>query len=302
VFCALVVFLLWSGIAWGGAPLPVVTTSTDLKALVEVVGGEKIQADNLAPPLHDPHAVEIKPGQLAKLKRSALLVRIGLDHEPWLTRALRTINDPRFTRESPHYLETSKGIELLQAETPRVKADKRAHVHGFGNTHYWLDPENSRPMTAAILESLTRLAPADQLYFETNRKRFLDQLDKRLNRWVQTMAPHKGTRVVTVHDTWPYFAHRFGLIIVGVVEPTPGVPPSPAHLASLTQKMRDSGIKLLIAEPYSNSSVINQVARRSGARAVTLIPSVGGDPEASDYLSLFDLNIKRLSQGAASAR
>jgi zinc/manganese transport system substrate-binding protein len=116
------------------------------------------------------------------------------------------------------------------------------------------------------------------------------------------MAPYKRMRVVTVHETWPYFAHRFGLIIVGVVEPTPGVPPSPAHLASLTQKMRASGIKLLIAEPYSNSSVVNQMSRRSGARAVTLIPSVSGDPEASDYLSLFDLNIKRLSQSVSSAR
>jgi ABC-type Zn uptake system ZnuABC Zn-binding protein ZnuA len=301
VLGALLFLLLCSGAAWSG-PLPVVTTSTDLKALVEVVGGEKIQAENLAPPLHDPHALEIKPGQLAKIKGSALLVRIGLDHEPWLTRALRTINDPRFSRESPHYLETSKGIDLLQAETPRLKADKRTHVHGYGNTHYWLDPENSRPMTAAILESLTRLAPADRLYFETNRKQFLDELDKRLNRWVQTMAPYKRMRVVTVHETWPYFAHRFGLIIVGVVEPTPGVPPSPAHLASLTQKMRDSGIKLLIAEPYSNSSVVNQMSRQSGARAVTLIPSVSGDPEASDYLSLFDLNIKRLSQSVSSTR
>ena len=293
-------FLLWTAVAWGG-PLSVVTTSTDLKALVEAVGGERVQVESLAPPLQDPHAVEVKPGQLAKLKAAALLVRIGLDHEPWLTAALRTVNDPRFVAGTPHYLDTSKGIRLLQSETPRFRADKGAHVHGLGNTHYWLDPENSRPMTAAILEALARHAPADRGYFEANRKTFLGRLDERLKNWLSAMAPLKGARVVVFHESWPYFAERFGLVIVAAVEAVPGVPPSPSYLASLIQKMRDSGIRLLIAEPYSNASVVKQLARQSGASAVTLIPSVGGDPAASGYLSLFDLNVKRLSQGATPA-
>jgi ABC-type Zn uptake system ZnuABC Zn-binding protein ZnuA len=302
VLCALAFFLLWTAAAGAAEPLSVVTTSTDLKSLVEVVGGERVRVESLASPLQDPHAVEVKPGQLAKLKAAALLVRIGLDHEPWLDRALRTVGDSRFTRGSPHYLDTSKGIQLLQAETPRVRAENAAHLHGFGNTHYWLDPESSRSISAAILAALLQLAPADRPYFEANRKRFLDQLDGRLKGWLQTMAPYKGTRVVAVHETWPYFAQRFGLMIVAVVEPNPGVPPSPSYLDSLIQKMRGSGIRLLIAEPYSNASTVRQVATQSGATAVPLIPSVGGDPGASDYLSLFDFNIKRLSQAARAAR
>jgi ABC-type Zn uptake system ZnuABC Zn-binding protein ZnuA len=258
--------------------------------------------ESLAPPLHDPHALEVKTSQLSKIKRASLLVRIGLDHEPWLGRALRTLSDRRFVRDSPNYLDTSKGIQLLQAETPRVRADKGEHVHGFGNTHYWLDPENSKPITAAILEAVARLAPGERRYFEANRKRFLDQIDERLKIWLRAMARLKGTRVVTVHETWPYFAQRFGLVVVGVVEPTPGVPPSPSYLASLIQKMRASGVALLIAEPYSNASVVSQIAAQSGASAITLIPSVAGDPEASNYLSLFDLNIKRISSAAAAAR
>jgi len=302
VLYALPFLLLWIAAAWGAEPLYVVTTSTDLKALVWVVGGERVQVESLAPPLHDPHALEIKTSQLSKIKRASLLIRIGLDHEPWLDRALRTLGDRRFVRDSPNYLDTSKGIQLLQTETPRVRADQGAHVHGFGNTHYWLDPENSKPITAAILEGLARLAPGERRYFEANRKRFLDQLNERLKIWFRTMARLKGTRVVTVHETWPYFAQRFGLVVVGVVEPTPGVPPPPSYLASLIQQMRASGVTLLIAEPYSNASVVSRVAAQSGASAITLIPSVAGDPEASDYLSLFDLNIKRLSSAAATVR
>jgi ABC-type Zn uptake system ZnuABC Zn-binding protein ZnuA len=287
--------LLWTVVAWAGSPLPVVTTTTDLKALVEIVGGEKVRVESLAPPLSDPHAVEVKASQLARLKAAALLVRIGLDHEPWLGAALRTVGDPRFAGGSPHYLDASRGIQLLQAETPRIRADKGTHLHSFGNTHYWLDPENSRPLTGAILEALARLAPAEQNHFQVNRKRFLERLDERLKDWLRAMAPMRGTRVVVVHESWPYFAERFGLLIVAALEASPGVPPSPSYLAGLIQKMRDAHIRFLIAEPYSDASVVKQVATQSGAADVTLIPSVGGDPAASDYLSLFDLNVRRLT-------
>jgi ABC-type Zn uptake system ZnuABC Zn-binding protein ZnuA len=301
VFHTLVLLLLAAASVSGGSKLPVVTASTDLKALVEAVGEERVQVESLAPPLQNPHAVEVKPAQLTKLKTAALFVRIGLDHEPWLARALRSVNDPRFVRESPHYLDTSKGVQLLQAETPRVKGERGVHVHGFGNTHYWLDPENAPPMTRTILDALGKLAPADRPYFEANQKRFLEQLDARLARWLKAFAPYRTTRVAVVHETWPYFDQRFGLVVVGVVEPTPGVPPSPSYLAALTQRMREGRVRLLIAEPYSNASVVRQVATRSGARAVTLIPSVGGDPGAADYLGLFDLNIKRLTEALAAA-
>jgi ABC-type Zn uptake system ZnuABC Zn-binding protein ZnuA len=300
--CALVFILAWTAGARGAEPLAVITTSTDLKALVEVIGGKRVQVQSLAPPLADPHALELKPAQLARLKSAALLVRIGLDHEPWLGSALRTVNDPRFNRASPHYLDASNGISLLQSETPRLRADKGAHLHGFGNTHYWLDPENSRQITAAIMQALARLVPADRSYFEANRKQFLEQLDRRLKAWLGAMAPLKGTRVVVFHETWPYFAQRFGLVIVGAVEATPGVPPTPSYLASLIQKMRDSGIRLLIAEPYSNASLVKQLTTQSGTRGVILISSVGGDVAATDYLSLFDLNIRRLSEAATAAK
>lgn len=293
--------ILWAAApAWSG-PLPVVTTSTDLKALVEAVGADRVRVESLAPAVHDPHAVDVKPGQIARLKTAALLVRVGLDHEPWLARALRTANEPRLAPGTPRHLDVSRSVELLQTETPRVREAGRAHVHGFGNPHYWLDPTHARPMTAAILDALARLLPAERASFEANRARFLERLDSAMARWMQAMAPHRGTRAVVFHDTWPYFARRFGLTIVGTVEPTPGVPPSPSYLADLTRRMREGGIRLLIAEPSSNVSIVRQVAERSGARAVTLIASVGGAPEARDYLELFDVNVRRLTEALGGA-
>ncbi len=299
---ALGLLLLAAAPAWGGGLLPVVTTSTDLKALVEVVGGDRVRVVSLAPPIHEPHQVEVKPSQLAQLRAAALLVRIGLDHEPWLARVAQTVNDPRFAPGGPGDLDASRGIALLQTETPRVRGERGVHVHGFGNTHYWLDPDNARPITAAIQGALLRLDPAGGPAFEQNRNRFLAELDAQLARWTQAMAPYRGTRVVVVHESWPYFAARFGLVVVGALEPTPGVPPSPSHLASLIQHMKKAGVRLLLAGPESDTAMVNQVATRSGARAVVLIPSVGGDPAARDYLSLFDVNVGRLTATLAAAR
>ena len=299
---ALALLLLAAAPAWGGGPLAVVATSTDLKALVEVVGGARVRVVSLAPPIHDPHQVEVKPSQLAELRSAALLVRIGLDHEPWLARVVQTVNDPRFAPGGANVVDCSRGITLLQTETPRVKSDRGAHVHAFGNTHYWLDPENARPITGSILDALARLDPADRPAFERNRTRFLALLDARLVRWAQAVAPYRGTRVVVVHESWPYFAQRFGLVVAAALEPTPGVPPSPSSLASLIQHMKEARVRLLIAGPESDTAVVNQVAARSGARAVVLIPSVGGDPAAQDYLTLFDVNIKRLAEALAASR
>jgi ABC-type Zn uptake system ZnuABC Zn-binding protein ZnuA len=290
--------------AWGAAApdvIAVVTTSTDLKALVAAVGGEHVAVESLAPPLHDPHAVEITPGQLARVRAAALLVRIGLDHEPWLARVRAAVNDPRFAPGGPNDLDLSRGIDVLQSETPRVRSERGVHVHGFGNPHYWLDPMNARPMTQAIADALARLAPGERETFARNRARLLAGLDADLARWTATLAPARGARVVAYHDTWPYFARRFGLVVVATIEPAPGVPPSAASLAELTARMKEAGVKLVIAEPSSNASIAGQVAARSGARLVTLVPSVGGDPEARDYPGLFEVNVRRLARALAGA-
>ncbi len=297
---ALVVVLLAAAPAWGAGVVEVVTTSTDLKALVEAVGRDAVRVVSLAPAVHEAHSVELKPSQLAELKSAALLVRVGLDHEPWLEPALQAVNNRRFQPGGPAVLDCSKGISLLGTETARVRDTRGVHVHGFGNPHYWLDPENARPITAGIRDALARIAPAERERFEKNREGFMAVLDERLERWTRAMAPYRGTRVVVFHETWPYFAKRFGLVIAGAVEPTPGVPPSPSHLTDLIRRMRESDVRLLIAGPESNTAMVSHIAARSGARPVTLYSSVGGDPAARSYVGLFDVNIKRLADTLAA--
>jgi ABC-type Zn uptake system ZnuABC Zn-binding protein ZnuA len=258
----------------------VVTTSADLKSLVEAVGGDRVDIESLAAPEQDPHSVEVKPAQLARLRRAALVVRIGLDHEPWLA---------RLPAPGVPVLDVSKSVRLLQAETPRLRVERRAHVHAYGNTHYWLDPYNARPMTASIVAALVTLRPAERALFEANRDAFLSRLSEKIPEWETALKPYRGMKVVVVHDSWVYFAERFGLQIVAAAEPHPGVPPSPAELAALFKRMREASVRILIADPHANPALVRQIEEKGRAKPVTLLPS------GTDYIGLFEENVKRLS-------
>ena len=265
--------------------LHVVATSSDLASLAEAVGGDLVRVDSLAAPSQDPHAIEVKPSQVALLKRADLVVKVGLDHEPWLAR-LKT---------SAPVVDASRGVRILQSETPRLRAERAAHLHAFGNTHYWLDPENARPITRSILRALAQLEPAEKARFEANRAALLERLDARLAGWVAALAPYRGTRIVVIHDSWIYFAERFGLLIAAAAEPVPGVPPSAAELAALFERMREARIRAVIADVHSSPELAAQIAAHTGAKIVTLVASVHGEPEARDYVSLFEVNVGRLA-------
>ena len=265
--------------------LQVTATSADLKALVEAVGGERVDVDSLAAPEQDPHTVEVKPAQLARLRSAALLVKVGLDHEPWLA---------RLSLRQMRVLDLSREVRLLQTTTPRLRAERHVHTHAHGNTHYWLDPRNAGPMTAAIAAALRELSPADKAAFEQQRAAFLARLEPRIAAWERELQPFRGTRIVVMHDSWAYLAEWLGLQVVAAAEPHPGIAPSPAELATLLQRMREAKVPLLIAEPSANPALVRQIADRGGAKAVVLQAS------GFDYIQLLEDNVRKL--GAALGR
>jgi zinc/manganese transport system substrate-binding protein len=101
-------------------------------------------------------------------------------------------------------------------------------------------------------------------------------------------------KVVTYHRSWPNFAERFGLEVVGYVEPRPGIPPSPRHTLELIATMKQLGIKILLVEPYFDLKTPRSIARETGARVLVMPPSVEGEKEITDYFKLFDYDIDLL--------
>jgi zinc/manganese transport system substrate-binding protein len=279
--------------------IPVVTTTADLKALTEAVGGDRVEVESLLRGDQDPHQLEVKPGQIARLREAMLLIKIGLDHEPWLPRLLQLAENDRILPRSPGHVDASRGISLLETALPR--AGGGSHVHAFGNTHYWLDPANAAAITEHILKALQQLSPEDAAAFEANRQRFLDRLMPALEQWLKAMEPYRGTRVVAFHDSWAYFAKRFGLTVAAFIEPKPGIPASPSYLASLIGRMKDHQVKIIVLEPYADEATARFVAERSRAKLVRLAPSVGSDDGAGGYIELFEHNIYRLIQAFQDA-
>ena len=168
-------------------------------------------------------------------------------------------------------------------------------VHPAGNPHYWLDPGNGRKIAAAIRDKFSELSPADKAYFAQRYSDFDKRLADAEKKWDATMAPYKGTKIVTYHRSWPNFVERFGLDVIGYVEPKPGIPPSPSHTLELIEEMKRQNVKVILVEPYFDLKTPQSIANQVGGKVLVLAPSVGGTKEATDYITLFDYDVNTLA-------
>ncbi len=277
------------------APLKVITTTEDLAALVREVGGDKASVESLAKGYQDPHFVEPKPSFIIKLHNADLLVVIGRELEMgWLPPLLTQSRNARIQVGSPGYLDASVGVRILDIPTGQITR-AMGDVHSAGNPHYWLDPDNGRIMAKSIAAALTRLSPNDSAHFEQRYADFDRRLTDAQERWMTAMAPYKGTKVVTYHRSWPNFTERFGLDVIGYVEPKPGIPPSPSHTIQLIAEMKRQNVKPILVEPYFDLKTPESIAREVNGKVLVLTPSVGGVKEAAHYIALFDHNVNLLT-------
>jgi zinc/manganese transport system substrate-binding protein len=288
---------------WALAPAPavaasklrVVATTEDLAALAREVGGDRVRVDAIARGYQDPHFVDPKPSFLLKLSRADLLIFVGLQLEVgWLPPLITQSRNRRVQVGASGYLDVSQYNEILDIPTG-VITRAMGDVHPLGNPHYWLDPENGRRTARAIQARLTQLRPEDAAYFQQRFEDFSRRLAEAEKQWDQLMAPYRGTRVVSYHRSWPNFVKRFGLVVVGYVEPKAGIPPTPQHTLALINQMRRTNIKLILVEPYFDLKTPQSIARATGAEVLVLLPSVGGEKEVTDYFKLFDYDIGLLT-------
>jgi zinc/manganese transport system substrate-binding protein len=286
--------------ARAASKIRVVTSITDLAALTEEVGGDRVEVDSIARGYQDPHFVEAKPSFLLKLRRADLLVVVGLQLEiSWLPPLINRCGNAKVQVNAPGYLDASQFAEILEIPTTQVTR-AMGDVHPFGNPHYWLDPENGRRIAQGILAKLKQVAPQDAAYFDQRYQAFDQHLTQKEKEWDERMKPFHGRKIVTYHRSWPNFTKRFGLEVIDYVEPRPGIPPSPGHTVELIQTMRREGIKVILVEPYFDLKTPNAVARETGAKVVVMLPSVGGEKEVTDYFKLFDYDIDLLTRAFQS--
>ena len=284
----------FAGPARAAGPLNVVTTTEDLAAIAREVGGEKIKAESLSRGYQDPHFVEAKPSFVLKLNKADLLIAVGRELEiGWLPPLITQSRNSRIQPGGDRYLDASLTCRILEIPTGQITR-AMGDVHPAGNPHYWLDPENGKRIAKAIEGKLAAINPGDAAYFAQHEEDFEKRVSDGEKRWLATMAPYKGSKVVTYHRSWPNFAERFGLEVIGYVEPKPGIPPSPSHTLEVIQEMKRQNVKIIMVEPYFDTKTPNSIARETGAKVLVMPPSVGGEKEITDYINLFDYDIRLL--------
>src|SRR5215470_8995071 len=276
--------------------LNIVTSTTDMAALAQEVGGDKVSVDAIARGYQDPHFVEAKPSFLLRLRQADLLISVGLQLEiGWLPPLITQSGNARIQVGAPGYLDASQFAEILEIPTGTVTR-AMGDVHPLGNPHYWLDPDNGRRVARGIAGKLGELDPADASYFQ---ERFQD-FDKRLTaaeqKWDAEMAPFRGRKVVTYYNSFTNFAKHFHLNVIGYVEPRPGIPPTPSHTLDLIGLMKRENCKLVLVEPYFDLKTPNSIGAATGARVQVYLPSVGGEKQVTNYFELFDYDIALLKK------
>jgi len=283
------------------AAVQVVTTTADLGAIAQEIGGDRVSVTALAKGYQDPHFVDPKPSFILAVSRADLLIVIGRELEiGWLPPLINSSRNAKIQPGGKGYLDASMNVKILEIPTGQITR-AMGDVHPSGNPHYWLEPDNGRRIAQAIRDKLSELSSADRAYFAQRYDDFNARLAEAEKRWTAAMAPYKGAKIVTYHRSWPNFMEHFGLDVIGYVEPKPGVPPSPTHTLELIAEMKRQGAKLIIVEPYFDLKTAQSIANQVGGKVLVLAPSVGGAKEASDYIKLFDYDVNLLADNLKQA-
>ena len=313
-------------------PLQIVTTTSDLASIAQAVAGDAAVVTSVATGTRDPHFLQAKPSYILRARGAELWIRVGMELEiGWETPVLDGARNPRIREGAAGHLDASRDVVRLDVPTQRVTR-AMGDVHPAGSPHYWLDPLNGRIVARTVCERLCELAPVRAELFRGNLDNFVAELDRRmfgrelvaqvgadrlwalllsgglyadldarglsgrLGGWYGALRPHRGKTIVAYHRSWTYFTNRFGLEIAAELEPKPGIPPSARHLASVVETVKTRQARVILIEPFYNRRAADFVAGRTEAEVLVCANSVGGQPEAEDYLSLLDVIVKRLSE------
>src|SRR5438477_8699248 len=276
------------------AKLNVVATLPDFGSLAREVGGDKIDIVVLAKATEDPHFVDARPSFVVSLRNADVLIDGGAELElGWLPPRLQNARNPKIEVGKPGRVQASQGIRLMNVPTNVTRA--AGDVHALGNPHFMVDPIIAKTVAQHIAQSYSALDATNAAFYDANYKKFEATINAKLQEWGAALLPFKSQNVVAYHDSWPYFAHRFGLNIDIFLEPKPGIPPSPSHLVEVIAQMKAQKIKTIIVEPFHDRKIAERAASATAAKVVAFAQYPGAIPNTDTYIKLIDALVSRLA-------
>ena len=275
------------------AALQVFACEPEWGALVQELGGDKASVYVAATALQDVHRIEARPSLIARIRSADLVICSGAELEiGWLPLLLTQSGNNRVQPGSPGYLEASRFVVRL--EIPKVVDRALGDVHPSGNPHIHLDPRNIAKVAEVISERLLRLDPANADAYKARVNSFQERWRAATQRWEREAAPLRGMPIVVYHRDMSYLIHWLGMTEAGSLEPKPGLPPTPAYLAELVERIKRNPAKAVVYSPYNSPKAAEFLSERTGIPTVMMPFTVGGTEKARDLFGLFDDTIARL--------
>ncbi|MFC1555091.1 metal ABC transporter substrate-binding protein [candidate division KSB1 bacterium] len=291
------VFLLFTSSVYPVDDKPLVITSTeDLYAIASAIGGDAVNVEYLAPGKANTHLIEVKPSYAVKLMKADAVIVVGLGLDRWMLRLIDNSRNRKIRPGTDGYIDASEGCNILDKG---INVDRSmGDVHPQGNPHYLLHPKNGLTVAENLTKTFSGLFPENAAIFEENLKTFQNDFEDFNNNLVEKLGKIKGLEVVTYHKMWDYFSDFSGIELVSEIEPKPGIPPTAGHTQEVIEKIKQTGIKIIIRSPFYEDRTPKKIASETGAVVLTLAPQVGALDEVKDYFSLFTYNINKIYEAA----
>lgn len=287
-----VFFAVLSFIAISFAQIKVVATYPWIGELVKEIGKDRVSLYVIAKGSEDPHFVVPKPSHIAKLRNADLLAIQGASLEiGFLPPLLQQSNNPKIQSGREGFLDLSQFVRII--EKPLSVSRAMGDVHPEGNPHYQLDPHNIPLLATALKDKLCELDSKNCPYYAENLNNFLKRWNSKLKLWDESFQKLKGAKVVEYHKLYDYLIDRYGLVLLGTLEPLPGIPPTANHIENLLKNSQ--GLRFILQDVYHERRTAEYVSRKTGAKLVILPHDVWALPEVRDLFSLFDEILRRLN-------
>jgi zinc/manganese transport system substrate-binding protein len=275
------------------AALNVFACEPEWGALAQELGGDRVSVYSATTALQDPHRIEARPSLIARIRSADLLVCSGSELEiGWVPLLLTQSGNSKIQLGSPGYFEASQYV--VKIEIPKVIDRALGDIHPGGNPHIHTDPRNIAKIAQALEERLVQLDGANADGYRSRGKSFRERWQAAIGRWEQQAAPLKGVPIVVYHKDFSYFINWVGMREAGSLEPKPGIPPTPSHLAELLDQMKRAPAKVIVYSPYNSPQAAEFLSTRANIPTVMMPFTVGGTDKAKDLFGLFDDTIGRL--------
>jgi len=277
-------------------PIPVLAVESFLADITQNVAGERLQVETLMPLGLDPHTFEPTPQDVARIAESQVLVVNGAGLEEWIDETLENAGGQRTV------IEAAAGLQSREVHhDEESESDDHHHHHHEGDPHFWLDPNNVIHYVENIRDGLIQADPEGRDVYTQNAAAYIAQLQE-LDLWIVekvAQVPEERRLLVTNHESFGYYADRYGFQVVGAIVPSvsTGSSPSAQELASLVDRIRETGAPAIFLAMGVNPKLAEQIAQETGVRVVTgLYTHSPSDPAgpAPTYLDMIRYNTQAI--------